>query len=107
MFEEQILGFDYSAFKQVVILGKSNFIPFMQLTPAERRKIIEGLLELDILADMNVYVKGQLGSLKVSIAEHESLIKIAHEKIKSQKEFIDQVKTSNADDIKIFSLNKK
>ena len=101
MFEEQILGFDYSAFKQVVILGKSNFIPFMQLTPAERRKIIEGLLELDILADMNVYVKGQLGSLKVSIAEHDSLIKIAHEKIKSQKEFIDQVKTSNADDIKV------
>jgi DNA repair exonuclease SbcCD ATPase subunit len=100
MFEEQILGFDYSAFKQVVILGKSNFIPFMQLTPAERRKIIEGLLELDILADMNVYVRGQLGSLKVNIAEHESLIKIAHEKIKAQKSFIDQVKNHNADDIK-------
>jgi DNA repair exonuclease SbcCD ATPase subunit len=98
--EEQILGFDYSAFKQVVILGKSNFVPFMQLTPAERRKIIEGLLDLDILADMGVYVKGQLGSLKVTIAEHESLVKIAHEKIKSQKEFIDQVKSSNADDIK-------
>jgi DNA repair exonuclease SbcCD ATPase subunit len=101
MFEDQILGFDYSAFKQVVILGKSNFIPFMQLTPAERRKIIEGLLELDILADMNGYVKGQLGSLKVSIAEHDSFLKIAHEKIKSQKEFIDQVKNSNADDIKV------
>ena len=99
--EEQILGFDYSAFKQVVILGKSNFIPFMQLTPAERRKIIEGLLELDILADMNVYVRGQLGSLKVSIAENESLLKISHEKIKSQKEFIDQVKNNNADDIKL------
>jgi DNA repair exonuclease SbcCD ATPase subunit len=101
MFEEHILGFDYSAFKQVVILGKSNFIPFMQLTPAERRKIIEGLLELDILADMNLYVRGQLGSLKVSIAENESLLKIAHEKIKSQKDFIDQVKNNNADDIKI------
>jgi len=101
MFEEQILGFDYSAFKQVVILGKSNFIPFMQLTPMERRKIIEGLLELDILADMNVYVKGQLGSLKVDIAEQNSLLKISHEKIKSQKEFIEQVKTSNAGDIKI------
>jgi DNA repair exonuclease SbcCD ATPase subunit len=100
MFEEQILGFDYSAFKQVVILGKSNFIPFMQLTPAERRKIIEGLLELDILADMNLYVKGQLGSLKVSIAEQQSLLGIAHEKIKSHKEFIQQVKTHNADDIK-------
>jgi len=99
--EEQILGFDYAAFKQVVILGKSNFIPFMQLTPAERRKIIEGLLDLDILADMNVYVKGQLGSLKVSIIENQSLLKIAHEKIKSQKEFIEQVKTSNSDDIKL------
>ncbi len=101
MFEEHILGFDYAAFKQVVILGKSNFIPFMQLTPSERRKIIEGLLDLDILADMNQHVKGQLSSLKVSIGEHESLVKIAHEKIKSQKEFIDQVKTSNADDINV------
>jgi DNA repair exonuclease SbcCD ATPase subunit len=100
MFEEQILGFDYSAFKQVVILGKSNFIPFMQLTPAERRKIIEGLLDLDILADMNQYVKGQLGSLKVTIAENESLLKISHERIKSQKQFIEQVKNHNADDIK-------
>ena len=99
--EEHILGFDYSAFKQVVILGKSNFVPFMQLTPMERRKIIEGLLDLDILADMGVYVKGQLASLKVSNAENESLLKIAHEKIKSQKEFIDQVKNNNADDIKI------
>ena len=101
MFEEHILGFDYAAFKQVVILGKSNFIPFMQLTPAERRKIIEGLLDLDILADMNQYVKGQLGSLKVDIAEKESLVKIAHEKIKAQKSFIEQVKNHNADDIKL------
>jgi DNA repair exonuclease SbcCD ATPase subunit len=99
MFEEHILGFDYSAFKQVVILGKSNFVPFMQLTPAERRKIIEGLLDLDILADMNQYVKGQLGSLKVTIAEKESLVKIAHEKIKAQKGFIDQVQKHNAGDI--------
>ena len=75
-FEEHILGFDYAAFKQVVILGKSNFVPFMQLTPAERRKIIEGLLDLDILADMNQYVKGHLGSLKVEIAENQSLLKI-------------------------------
>jgi DNA repair exonuclease SbcCD ATPase subunit len=75
----------------------------MQLTPMERRKIIEGLLELDILADMNVYVKGQLGALKTSIAEQNSILKIFHEKIKSQKEFIDQVKTSNTDDINVLT----
>ena len=82
-FEEQILGFDYAAFKQVVILGKSNFIPFMQLTPNERRKIIEGLLDLDILADMNLHVRSELSKLKNEISEHESFVKIVHEKIKS------------------------
>jgi DNA repair exonuclease SbcCD ATPase subunit len=100
MFEENILGFDYAAFKQVVILGKSNFVPFMQLTPSERRKIIEGLLNLDILADMNLYVKGQLSSIKVSIGEQESLLKIVHEKIKSQKEVLETIQTTAVEEIK-------
>jgi DNA repair exonuclease SbcCD ATPase subunit len=100
MFEENILGFDYAAFKQVVILGKSNFVPFMQLTPSERRKIIEGLLNLDILADMNLYVKGQLSSIKVSISEQESLLKIVHEKIKSQKEVLETIQTTAVEEIK-------
>lgn len=100
MFEENILGFDYAAFKQVVILGKSNFVPFMQLTPAERRKIIEGLLNLDILADMNLYVKGQLSSLKLSLGEQESLLKIVHEKIKSQKEVLETIQTTAVEEIK-------
>ena len=100
MFEENILGFDYAAFKQVVILGKSNFVPFMQLTPAERRKIIEGLLNLDILADMNLYVKGQLSSLKMSLGEQESLLKIVHEKIKSQKEVLETIQNTAVEEIK-------
>jgi DNA repair exonuclease SbcCD ATPase subunit len=100
MFEENILGFDYAAFKQVVILGKSNFVPFMQLTPSERRKIIEGLLNLDILADMNLYVKGQLSSLKLSLGEQESLLKIVHEKIKSQKEVLETIQTTAVEEIK-------
>jgi DNA repair exonuclease SbcCD ATPase subunit len=90
-FEEQILGFNFEAFKQVVILGKSNFIPFMQLSPAERRKIIEGLLDLDILADMNVYVKSELLRIKGNIKEQESLLKIGHEKVKSLNELKTQI----------------
>jgi DNA repair exonuclease SbcCD ATPase subunit len=100
-FEEHILGFDYAAFKQVVILGKSNFIPFMQLTPNERRKIIEGLLDLDILADMNVYVRGELSKLKTEILEEESFVKIAHEKIKSLNELKTQI-----DNTKILELKE-
>jgi len=90
-FEEQILGFDYAAFKQVVILGKSNFIPFMQLTPNERRKIIEGLLDLDILADMNLHVRAELSKLKSEISEEESFVKICHEKVKSLAELKTQI----------------
>ena len=90
-FEEQILGFDYAAFKQVVILGKSNFVPFMQLTPNERRKIIEGLLDLDILADMNLHVRAELSKLKSEISEEESLVKICHEKVKSLVELKTQI----------------
>jgi DNA repair exonuclease SbcCD ATPase subunit len=93
-FEEHILGFDYAAFKQVVILGKSNFIPFMQLTPAERRKIIEGLLDLDILADMNLHVRGQLSRLKTDITEQESFVKIVHEKIQSLTDLKVQIDSS-------------
>ena len=90
-FEEQILGFDYAAFKQVVILGKSNFVPFMQLTPNERRKIIEGLLDLDILADMNLHVRAELSKLKSEISEKESFVKICHEKVKSLTELKTQI----------------
>jgi len=90
-FEEQILGFDYAAFKQVVILGKSNFVPFMQMTPNERRKIIEGLLDLDILADMNLHVRAELSKLKGEISEEESLVKICHEKVKSLVELKTQI----------------
>lgn len=93
--EEHILGFDYSAFKQVVILGKSNFVPFMQLTPAERRKIIEGLLDIDILADMGQFVKTKLTTIRQQISEQEGLVRVAHAKIKSQEDVLVQVQKNN------------
>lgn len=98
MLEQNILSFGYAAFKQVVILGKSSFTPFMQLTPAERRKIIEGLLDLDILAEMATVVKGKLSDLKGHIQTTQSLMTITNEKLKSQKEIQKQVK-QNYDDL--------
>jgi len=97
MLEQSILGFSYAAFKQVVILGKSSFIPFMQLTPAERRKIIEGLLDLDIIAAMGSVVKCKLSDLKTELHTNESLLKIAKEKLKSQNEILKEVKQNYID----------
>ena len=83
----------------------------MQLSPAERRKIIEGLLDLDILADMNMYVRGQLSKLKTDISENESFVKIANEKIKSLAELKEEIyknkdKTLDANEEKIKKLKE-
>jgi DNA repair exonuclease SbcCD ATPase subunit len=95
MLEQTILGFSYAAFKQVVILGKSSFIPFMQLTPAERRKIIEGLLDLDIIAAMGTVVKCKLSELKSEIQTTNGMLTIAKEKLKSQQEILRQVQQNH------------
>jgi len=107
MFETTILGFNYSAFKQVVILGKSSFIPFMQLTPAERRKIIEGLLGLDIIAKMAVVVKCRLSELKGELQNSNSLLTVSKEKLKSQEEILKQVKQNYEDLIEKNKIKKK
>lgn len=97
MLEQSILGFSYSAFKQVVILGKSSFIPFMQLSPAERRKIIEGLLDLDIIAAMASVVKCRLSELKTDIQTKQNQLLIVKEKLKSQNELLKDIKQNYAD----------
>lgn len=107
MFETTILGFNYSAFKQVVILGKSSFIPFMQLTPAERRKIIEGLLGLDMIAKMAVVVKCRLSELKGEIQSSNGLLTLSKEKLKSQEEILKQVQQNYEDLIEKSKIKKK
>jgi DNA repair exonuclease SbcCD ATPase subunit len=97
MLEQTILGFSYSAFKQVVILGKSSFVPFMQLTPAERRKIIEGLLDLDIIAAMGTVVKCRLSELKTELQSSQSQLTISREKLKSQNEILKEIKQNYVD----------
>lgn len=92
MLEQTILGFSYSAFKQVVILGKSSFVPFMQLTPAERRKIIEGLLDLDIIAAMASVIKCRLSDLRTELQTSQSQLTIAKERLKSQNELLKEIK---------------
>lgn len=55
--EKFILKMNYKSFTQIVILGSASFVPFMQLTPADRRSVIEDLLDIQIFSMMNVLVK--------------------------------------------------
>ena len=89
--EETILKLNYKSFTQIVILGSSTFVPFMQLSSANRREVIEDLLDIRIFSNMN-------GLVKEKIKEEKSLIKTLNlkeesllEKVKMQRDFIEEL----------------
>jgi len=64
MLEENILKMNYKSFTQVVILGSSSFVPFMQLTAADRRDVIEDVLDIQVFSQMNSVLKSKASLLK-------------------------------------------
>ena len=65
--EEQILKFNLKSFCQVVVLGSTNYVPFMRLTALDRRNIVEYLLDISIFSTMNVLLKERQASVKDKI----------------------------------------
>lgn len=97
--EKNILKLNYKSFTQVVILGSASFIPFMQLTAADRRTIIEDLLDIQIFSSMNGVVKDKLSGIKDEITKVKYDITLVEEKIKLQKQNIEEHKKLNDEEI--------
>ena len=97
--EKFILKLNYKSFTQVVILGSASFVPFMQLSAADRRTIIEDLLDIGIFSSMNAVVKNELSDLKDKQKDVEYEMKLVAEKIKIQKQNIEDHKTNSASEI--------
>jgi len=93
--EEQILKFNYKAFTQIVILGSSSFVPFMQLSAADRRTIIEDLLGIDIFSSMNIVVKERATTIKNRAAELKTAVDTTLSKVELQKKFIEDAQKNN------------
>jgi DNA repair exonuclease SbcCD ATPase subunit len=91
--EEQILKFNQKSFCQVVILGSTNYVPFMRLTAADRRTIVESLLDISIFSTMNLLLKERSAALKDKIRDIDSGLSIIREKIEMQSKFISNLKT--------------
>jgi len=89
--EQSILKMNYKSFTQIVILGSSNFVPFMQLTAASRREVIEDLLDIKIFSSMNVIIKEKIRSLKEEIKTLELKKESVKDKVEMQKNFIDEL----------------
>ena len=97
--ERVVLKMNYKSFTQIVILGSSNFIPFMQLPAASRREVIEDLLDIKIFSSMNTVVKENIKSIKDEIRTLDYKTDNLEEKVKMQKDFIAEVERLATEDI--------
>jgi len=95
--EKFILKLNYKSFTQIVILGSASFTPFMQLSAADRRAIIEELLDIQIFSAMNNIIKEKLTINKDSIATKKHEIDLAQQKYDLQKLHTDEVDQNNAE----------
>ena len=89
--ENNILKLNHKSFHQVVVLGSSNFVPFMQLPSHQRRTVIEDLLDIGVFTTMNTLVKERSAKLKQQIIKTQSDIRICEESIRLQKKHIKQL----------------
>ena len=90
--EKNILKMNYKSFTQIVILGSTNFTPFMQLSAADRRTVIEDLLDIQIFSAMNQVVKSRLHTYKDEAAQLKIQIDNTKDKIELHKKHLDELK---------------
>jgi len=99
MLEETILKMNYKSFCQVVILGSTNYVPFMRLPAADRRSIVEDLLDINVFSIMNTLLKGRMAQMKIDIADLEHKIELQKEKTIAQKRHIETLASKNKETI--------
>jgi len=97
--EEQILKMTYKSFCQVVILGSSNYIPFMQLSASDRRSVVENLLDIDVFSVMNTLVRSRLQMTKEYIRNIDTKLEIVKSKVDEKQKFIDTLEKKSSDSV--------
>ena len=97
--EQQILRLNYKTFTQVVILGSASFVPFMQLTNAQRREVIEDILDIKIFSTMNQLLKEKQNATKDEIVRVESELTLAKQRVESQNAIIKTLSTAKEESI--------
>jgi len=102
--EKFILKMNYKSFTQIVVLGSSTFVPFMQLSASDRRAIIEDLLDIQIFSSMNVVLKQKLVTLKDAMNDVSHRRELTKIKIESTKKLIAEIDNTNV--IQIEKINR-
>lgn len=97
--EKVILKLNYKSFTQVIVLGSASFVPFMQLSAADRRTIIEELLDIGIFSSMNTIVKNKLSEIKDAQKDNDYNMRLVAEKIEMQNQLLEEQKKNKLEEI--------
>ena len=89
--EQNVLKMNYKSFTQIVVLGSSTFVPFMQLTNSARREVIEDLLDIRIFSSMNTVIKEKIRLLREDIKVLDLKKESLNEKVRMQQNFIEEL----------------
>ena len=98
--EQNVLKMNYKSFTQIVILGSSTFVPFMQLPAAHRREVIEDLLDIKIFSSMNTIIKDKIRQIRDEVRTLELKKESLNDKVQMQKDFIEQLENRGKENIK-------
>jgi DNA repair exonuclease SbcCD ATPase subunit len=98
----QILKMNYKTFCQVVILGSTNYVPFMRLPAADRRNIVENLLDIDVFSKMNEALKNRISSTKEELREIESELSTLKLKIKHKMDMIAKIEEKSENQLESY-----
>ena len=97
--EKYILKLNFKSFTQIIVLGSSSFQPFMQLSAANRREVIEDLLDIGIFSTMNQILRERVIEIRMNLNKHEQDLKLTDERIEIQQNYIDEVSEIQNDKI--------
>lgn len=97
--EQNILKLNHKSFHQVVVLGSSSFIPFMQLATNHRREVVEDLLDINVFSEMNKIIKENSSRMKEELKDIAYQLDLTKNKIESQKKYIRDITQINDEEI--------
>lgn len=98
-FEANVLKMNYKSFTQIVVLGSSTFVPFMRLPLAQRREIIEDILDIQVFSTMNVLLKDKVRENNDEIKKIDYEVHLLEEKIDLQKKYMLELDKKNKEEI--------
>lgn len=95
--EQNVLKMNYKSFTQIVILGSSTFVPFMQLPSSSRREVVEDLLDIKIFSSMNDLIKSKIRLIRDDVKTLNLKRDAIKDKVEMQKSFIDKLEREGKD----------